>query len=145
MKKIIRLNESDLARIVRRVISEEQVTVPSTDNWPIIFSGLKTFADVTGNAPKIIPFTYEGQKITSLNWGNHSEAGRKKPWGISISSEDPDLKFGTQDENVANIYKKLTNKSPRFDGKYFTDDLTLDYSNPQSTISTVKKIIKGLN
>jgi len=145
MKRIVRLTESDLARIVKRVIKEEQLNNSSDDNWPIIYSGLKSFTDVSGNNPKIIPYMYAGKKITSLNWGNHSEAGKKKPWGISVSSDDQRLKFGTQDEDTADVYESLTGKSPSFDGKYYTDDLTLDYSNPQNVISKVKKIIKGLN
>ena len=145
MKRIIRLTENDLARIVKRVIKEEQLNNTSDDNWPIIYSGLKSFTDVSGNSPKIIPFIYDGKKITSLNWGNHSDAGKKKPWGISVSSDDQRLKFGTQDENTADLYKTLTGKSPNFDGKYYTNELTLDYSNPQNVILKVKKIIKGLN
>jgi len=142
MKKIVRLTESDLARIVRRVINEEMES--ANDNWSIIYSGLKSFTDVSGNRPKIIPFMYEGKKITSLNWGNHSDAGRKKPWGISVSSDDQRLNFGTEYKDTAELYKKLTGKSTYFDGKYYSDDLTLDYSNPQNVISTVKKIITGL-
>lgn len=62
MKRIIRLTESDLTRIVKRIIKEEQLNNSSDDNWPIIYSGLKSFTDVSGNNPKIIPYMYAGKK-----------------------------------------------------------------------------------
>ena len=139
-KKLLETKLGDVKPLVMEELNDK-----SGDNWPIIYSSLKSVTDVSGNSPKIIPFTYDGKKITSLNWGNHSDTGKKKPWGISVSSDDQRLKFGTQDKNSADVYKTLTTKTPYFDGKYYTNDLTLDYSNPQNVIATVKKIIKGLN
>lgn len=147
MKRIVRLTESDLARIVRRVISEkeeESQNMLIDKNWLTIFSGLKSVTDSSGNMPKIIKFTSDGEKITSLNWGTHSEAGKKKKWGLSMSSDDQELKFSTEDETTSEIYENLMGRTCSKSGPYYTDFLPLNYSNPQIVISTVKKIVKGL-
>ena len=147
MKRIIRLTESDLARIVRRVISEteeESQNMLLDKNWLTISSGLKSVTDSSGNMPKIINFTSDGEKITSLNWGRHSEAGKKKKWGLSISSDDQELKFTTEDETTSEIYEDLTDRTCSLSGRYYSDFQPLNYSKPNTVISTVKNIIKGL-
>lgn len=147
MKRIIRLTESDLARIVKRVISEteeESQNMLPDKNWLTIYNGLKTVSDSSGNMPKIINFTYEGKKITSLNWGNHSDAGKKKKWGLSMDSNDQELFFATEDEMTSKIYEKLSGGKSYYDGKHYGVDLPLNYSNPQTVISTVKKLVKGI-
>lgn len=147
MKRIVRLTESDLARIVRRVISEteeESQNMLPDKNWLTIYSGLKTVSDSSGNMPKIINSTYEGKKRTSLNWGSHSEAGKKKKWGLNVSSDDQELGFSTEDEMTSKRYENLSGGKSYYDGKYYSDFLPLNYSNPQTVISTVKKLVKGM-
>ena len=147
MKRIVRLTERDLTRIVKQVISEteeESQNMLTDKNWLTIYNGLKTVSDSSGNMPKIINFTYEGKKITSLNWGNHSEAGKKKKWGLSMGSDDQELGFSTKDEMTSKRYENLSGGKSYYDGKYYSDDLPLNYSNPQTVISTVKKLVKGM-
>lgn len=112
----------------------------STDeNWSKIKKGLISF-----NNPKVINFSSDGKPITSLNWGNHSEAGRKKKWGISISSENPEIKFGTKDEETARMYKMETGRQPETSGEYYTDFYKIDYNDPSNVISTLKTLITTL-
>ena len=64
MKRIVRLTERDLTRIVKQVISEteeESQNMLTDKNWLTIYNGLKTVSDSSGNMPKIINFTYEGK------------------------------------------------------------------------------------
>jgi hypothetical protein len=147
MKKIIKLTESDLTRIVRRVISEqkkESEDMTFDKNWVTIYNGLKTVTDSSGNMPKIINFTYEGKKMQSLNWGTFSEAGKKKKWGLGIDSHDPELVFATKDEMTSKKYESLTGKKCIKTPSYYSYELPLNYSKPDQVISTVKKIIKGM-
>jgi hypothetical protein len=164
MKKVIKLTESDLMRIVKRVISEQnsagakQVqpykgSIPTKNkthtglgdnsfdkNWLTILSGLKNF-----NSPKVINVNYDGKPITSLNWGIHSDSGRNKNWGLSISS-DNNFVFQTKDEIQSKVFKNVMGLKPNFnnsDKSYvYTDDI--DLSNPSELISKVKKTILSL-
>ena len=72
MKRIVRLTERDLTRIVKQVISEteeESQNMLTDKNWLTIYNGLKTVSDSSGNMPKIINFTYEGKKNYILELG----------------------------------------------------------------------------
>ena len=147
MRRIIKITQSDLARIVKRVISEkeeESQNMLLDKNWLTIYNGLKSVTDSSGNMPKVINFTYEGKKITSLNWGNHSDAGKKKKWGLSMSSDDQELGFSTEDETTSKTYEKLTSRKCYKSPKCYTDELPLNYSKPDTVISTVKKLVKGM-
>jgi len=147
MKRIVRLTESDLARIVRRVISEteeESQNMLLDKNWLTISSGLKSVTDSSGNMPKIINWTDEEGNQQSLNWGNKSEAGKKKKWGLSLSTYNHNLEFATEDEATSEIYENLTDRTCSKSGPYYTDELPLNYSIPNTVISTVKKIVKGM-
>ena len=113
----------------------------STDeNWMKIKKGLISF-----NNPKVINFSSDGKPITSLNWGNHSESGRKKKWGISISSDEPEIKFGTKDEETARMYEMETGRQPETSGEYYTDFYKIDYNDPSNVISTLKTLITTLD
>jgi hypothetical protein len=153
MKKIIRLTESDLVRIVKRVINEkeeESQNMLPDKNWLTIYNGLKTVTDSSGNMPKIITFIDDdginptNKKITSLNWGNHSDAGKKKNWGLSMSSDDQELGFSTKDETTSKKYENLTGQKCYKSPSYYSHELPLNYSNPETVISTVKKLVKGM-
>jgi len=141
MKKIVRLTESDLVRIVKRVISEQENNKPSFDkNWLTILSGLKNF-----NSPKVINFNDDGKPITSLNWGTHSESGRNKNWGLSISS-DNSLAFQTKDEIQSKVFNTVMRLKPNFNSlsKNYSYSGDINFSNPNEVISKIKNIILSL-
>ena len=144
MKKVIRLTESDLMRIVKRVISEQEGRPdPSThfdNNWLKTLSGLKNF-----NNPKVINFKYEGEPVTSLNWGIHSDQGRNKNWGLSLSS-DNDLSFQTKDEIQSKVFQTVMGLKPDFNNlsKSYSYNGDIDFSNSSELISKIKKIILSL-
>jgi hypothetical protein len=71
MKRIVRLTESDLARIVRRVISEEMEQESGLDGWSKIVTSLQN------TNPKLIKMKDGDQ---SLNWYGH-----RPKWNIAIS------------------------------------------------------------
>ena len=142
MKKVIRLTESDLMRIVKRVISEQSLgDKPSFDkNWLKTLSGLKNF-----NNPKVINFKYEGEPVTSLNWGIHSDQGRKKNWGLSLSS-DNSLSFQTKDEIQSKVFQTVMGLKPEFNSlsKSYSYNGDVGFSNSSELISKIKKIILSL-
>jgi len=141
MRKVVRLTESDLVRIVKRVISEQSNNKPSFDkNWLTILSGLKNF-----NNPKVINFNDDGKTITSLNWGTHSQSGRNKNWGLSISS-DNSLAFQTKDEIQSKVFNTVMRLKSNFNSlsKNYSYSGDINFSNPNEVISKIKNIILSL-
>jgi len=150
MKRIIRLTESDLTRIVKRVIKEsEELTAPNLNptydgDWKKIYNVLKNVTDTSGNKPKIINFKHDGKPVTTLNWGSHSDVGKKKNWGLSIGSDDRTISFQTKDENLAKIFNKVTGKTLE------KNDLSGTYSTfnvkwiPSTAVTVITTLIKQL-
>ena len=58
MKKIIRLSESDLTRIVNRIVSEETMATPPTTGIPT--TGKSTGIPTTGQSKPVQQFMYKG-------------------------------------------------------------------------------------
>jgi hypothetical protein len=90
MKKIIRLTESDLTRIVKRVIKEQNKVEEGRNNpnWVNLVSKLKTLS----YSPKILTFnSYDTPPIPSqsLNWGTTKSPNGK--YGLAIGSTDSKL------------------------------------------------------
>lgn len=125
-----------------RVVSEQLLgDKPSFDkNWLKTLSGLKNF-----NNPKVINFKYEGEPVTSLNWGIHSDQGRKKNWGLSLSS-DNSLSFQTKDEIQSKVFQTVMGLKPEFNSlsKSYSYNGDIDFSNSSELISKIKKIILSL-
>jgi len=85
MKKIVRLTESDLMRIVRRVINEQTPVKEGRNNplWINLVSKLKTLSF----QPKILTFNdIDGIPSQSLNWGT-AKSSRGK-YALAIGSTD---------------------------------------------------------
>jgi hypothetical protein len=137
MKKVIRLSESDLARIVKRVISEQEAVDSEEQNWLKTLSGLKTF-----NNPKVINFKYGGKPITSLNWGKHSDAGKNKNWGLSVSS-DGSITFQTSDQIQSKLFENKMGVKNNYNNlsKNYSYKGDVDFSSPQNIISKIKSVI----
>ena len=87
MKKIIRLTESDLMRIVKKVISEQTSVKEGRNNpsWINLVSKLKTLT----YSPKVLTFnSYDTPPIPSqsLNWG--TAKGPNGKYALAIASTD---------------------------------------------------------
>jgi hypothetical protein len=144
MKKIIRLTESDLARIVKRIIIEEE-EMTTNDNWVTIKNRLKLVTDSDGNNPKTIDFKYKNKPMTTLNWGNKSDQGKRKNWGLGIGS-DGNLVFITSDEIQSKIFENQWGVKTDFNSlsKNYSSKSKIDFSNPSNVISKIKKTILSL-
>jgi len=141
MKKIIRLTESDLARLVKRVIIEQE-----RDNeigWNVILKGLANY----GNPKKIIT-----PEVQSLNWGMLKGSGYN--WGLGIA-DNGSLPFQTTDEIQSKLFLNVIKEFGYNVGSYFKhtyqgktrwgDSIKLDYSNPEKIIKMVKKLVDVLS
>ena len=87
MKKIIRLTESDLARIVKKVINEQTSVKQGRSNpqWIMLVDKLKNLS----YSPKVLTFnSYDTPPVPSqsLNWGT-AKSSRGK-YGFAIASTD---------------------------------------------------------
>lgn len=87
MKRIIRLTESDLTRIVKRVIKEQSSTEEGRNNpqWVNLVSKLKTLS----YPPKVLTFnSYDTPSVPSqsLNWG--TAKGSNGKYALTIGSTD---------------------------------------------------------
>ena len=113
MKKVIRLTESDLARIVKRVISEQKE----------VQTLMKNCLDKKYYPDYILKSSSTGQKF--VTWGeNEKSVFQKKDWNLTIYFNEgtPEIKspkttppsilmvFNTDDSMISDIVKK------KFDG-----------------------------
>jgi len=156
MKRIIRLTESDLTRIVRRVIQEQETGFPSSliggggsksiggggsksigggKDFSSVISSLKTF-----NIPKVINFQDNGELMTTLNWGKMSDRGKTKSWGYTIGSDGYQV-FLSTNPREAKLFEMIMGKK--------TEKVTENYSydgfmDPTTAVSKVKELINGL-
>jgi hypothetical protein len=158
MKKIVRLTESDLVRLVKRVINEQDLySMPTSsiyepgsgvltsqalkekkqkDGWIKVRDGLKSYYN-----PNVI----SSRGVESLNWGTHKSGGYD--WGLSIDNHNT-LPFQTKSKNKSQHFEKVVRSfgldpKIRVSDNWFSD-IELDYSNPQKIIDMVKKILDGL-
>jgi hypothetical protein len=164
MKRIIRLTESDLTRIVRRVIQEQETGFPSS----LIGGGgskstggggskstggggskstggnaINTFINTlkTFNTPKVINYQDNGEPMTTLNWGKMSDRGKNKSWGYAIGTDGYQV-FLSTNPREAKLFEMIMGKK--------TEKVTENYSydgfmDSTTTISKVKELINGLN
>ena len=82
MKKVVRLTEADLVRIVKRVIKEQGITGRNNPRWVKLFNVLRNIG-----SPKVLTFKdFDGNPSQSLNWG--TAKGPNGKYGLSIPSTD---------------------------------------------------------
>jgi hypothetical protein len=94
MKKVIRLTESDLIRLVKRVISEQNKTDRNNPRWIKLFSVLKGIGD-----PKILTFKdFDGNPSQSLNWGTAKQRGAN--YALSIDDSKEELYLFSDNKNL---------------------------------------------
>jgi len=122
MKKVIRLTESDLMRIVKRVISEQTSVKEGRNNplWINLVSKLKTLPF----QPKVLTFnSYDTPPIPSqsLNWGRAKGPNGKYAFGIAstdskMPKERMDL-FNSEDrKNQMEMHKWWKKRGYETDG-----------------------------
>jgi hypothetical protein len=88
MKKVIRLTESDLTRIVRRVVEEVESSAKEGRNNPLWINLVSKLRGLS-YSPKVLTFnTYDTPPISSqsLNWG--TAKGPNGKYALAIASTD---------------------------------------------------------
>ena len=156
----INLTESDLKRIVKKVLKEQTDIEGSLSgalsagavgaskeigNWSDVYDGLKNF-----ESPKIINFKdQEGNEITSLNWGSH-KSKTNDGWGVSIGSDRlTNITFTTEKKNLSDVFHTVTGIEPDYNdlsGTYSTlFNTLLEGKNSDEIVKLVKKLINDLN
>ena len=147
MSKIIKLTESDLIRIVKKVL-QEQLTVDSRQNF-------KTFEkNMMGVNPQPRKFNYkiEDTVVTSLNWGSADKRNKTASYSVSTDSRDPELKiiptnptselsrYNTQ--LLANFNKFFKDKGYSIKPSSFLTTVTIDYSKGEKVKNDLNELFK---
>jgi len=147
MSKIIKLTESDLIRIVKKVL-QEQLTVDSGQNF-------KTFEkNMMGVNPQPRKFNYkiEDTVVTSLNWGSADKRNKTASYSVSTDSRDPELKivptnpaselsrYNTQ--LLANINKFFKDKGYSIKPSSKLTTVTIDYSKGEKVKNDLNELFK---
>jgi hypothetical protein len=147
MPKIIKLTESDLIRIVKKVL-QEQLTVDSGQNF-------KTFEkNMMGVNPQPRKFNYkiEDTVVTSLNWGSADKRNKTASYSVSIDSRDPSLKiiptnptselsrYNTQ--LLANFNKFFKDKGYSIKKSSKGTTVTIDYSKGEKLKNDLNELFK---
>jgi hypothetical protein len=105
MKKIVRLTESDLVRLVNKVIKEESKTDRNNPRWIKLFNVLKGI----GN-PKVLTFKdFDGKLSQSLNWGTTKQRNANYALAIDDASEEFKL-FSDNNQLEKALYQWWANK-----------------------------------
>lgn len=147
MSKIIKLTESDLIRIVKKVL-QEQLTVDGGQNF-------KTFEkSMMGVNPQPRKFNYkiEDTVVTSLNWGSADKRNKTASYSVSTTSRDPLLKivptnpaselsrYNTQ--LLANFNKFFKDKGYSIKPSSFLTEVTIDYSKGEKVKNDLNELFK---
>lgn len=147
MSKIIKLTESDLIRIVKKVL-QEQLTVDSGQNF-------KTFEkNMMGVNPQPRKFNYkiEDTVVTSLNWGSADKRNKTASYSVSTDSRDPELKivptnpaselsrYNTQ--LLANFNKFFKDKGYSIKPSRLETEVTIDFSKGEKIKNDLNELFK---
>ena len=120
MKRIVRLTESDLARIVRRVIAEDAATTTSTNPWtllktPTIANIAKTIYDAKGyfnDDEKIVIAAVSKIKDKNMWWQVTKElqkltGGKGIPEYISTFMQGPDFNIEWNSKDLMDEFERI--------------------------------------
>lgn len=144
MKKIVRLTENDLIRIVKRVINEQTSVEEGRNNplWVDLVSKLKTLSF----QPKILTFnSYDTPPIPSqsLNWGKAK--GPNGKYAFSIASTDSKMTkeimtlFNSKDkENQMEMHNWWKKRGYVTDG----NDLLISFKDADKLKSDIEEFFK---
>jgi len=77
-----------------------------------------------------------------LNWGKHSDSGRNKNWGLSVSS-DGSMTFQTSDQIQSKLFENKMGVKNNYNSlsKNYSYMSNMDFSSPQNIISKIKCVI----
>ena len=144
MKRVVRLTESDLARIVRRVIKEAEMDSDmsmTNTGWNKVYDALSVFKN-----PKIIKWKDSDGANASLNWGSHKTGGNS--WGLSVNS-DGNISFQSEDDEELGIFDDITEENGFMVDDDYTDTLRIikvDYTKDSyNTIQLIKSALNALS
>ena len=144
MKRVIRLSERDLTRIVKRIIKETEMDSEmnkGNSGWKKVFDSLSVYKN-----PKIIKWNdYEEGAMSSLNWGSHKTGGYS--WGLSIGN-DTGVSFQSKDTDELETFDAITSEN-----SFDVDDnyggtlrlIDVDYNDPNDVNNSIQLIKSALN
>ena len=147
MPKIIKLTESDLIRIVKKVL-QEQLTVDSGQNFKTFEKNMMS----VNPQPRKFNYKIEDTVVTSLNWGSADKRNKTASYSVSIDSRDPSLKilptnptselsrYNTQ--LLANFNKFFKDKGYSIKPSYRGTTVTIDYSKGEKLKNDLNELFK---
>ena len=105
MKKVVRLTEADLTRIIKRVIQEQGITGRNNPRWTKLFNVLRNIG-----SPKVLTFKdFDGNPSQSLNWGTTKTSNANSPQLYNIQPNPIRLKriAPTKAQRIDKIKSKI--------------------------------------
>ncbi len=136
MKKVIRLTEDDLTRLVSKVLIEQELQKGRKNpRWINFFNKLK----VVGN-PKVLTFTdFDKIENQSLNWGTAKNKNAR--YGLGIISTKENISFVGDDKNliqeILNWWSKMGYKTDRYNYVY------INFDNADKVASDLQRFFKS--
>jgi hypothetical protein len=144
MKRIVRLTERDLTRLVKKIIMETEMDSDmsmTNTGWNKVYDALSVFKN-----PKIIKWKDSDGANASLNWGSHKTGGNS--WGLSVNS-DGNISFHSEDDEELGIFDDITEENGFMVDDDYTDTLRMlkvDYTKDSyNTIQLIKSALNALS
>lgn len=151
MKKVIKLTESDLYRIVKKVL-QEQIVVDGRQNFQAFEKSMM------GVNPKPRKFDYKDNDtvVTSLNWGSSATKDTVASYSVAIDSREPKMviaptakdtatnskisRYNTQ--LLANINKFFKDKGYSIKPSRLSTEVTIDFSKGGEVKNDLNELFK---
>ena len=138
MKKVIRLTEADLARIVKRVIQEQVTKGRNNPRWIKLFNVLRNIG-----SPKVLTFKdFDGNPSQSLNWGTTKTSNAD--YGLAAS--DAHESFYLMSDNkqlLSSLFKWWSNKGYKTD--VIGGEVMINFDNVDKISSDLQNFFKSFS
>ena len=138
MKKVVRLTEADLVRIVKRVIKEQGITGRNNPRWIKLFNVLRNIG-----SPKVLTFKdFDGNPSQSLNWGTTKTSNAN--YGLAAS--DAHESFYLMSDNkqlLSTLFKWWSNKGYKTDVR--GGEVMINFDNVDKISSDLQNFFKSFS
>jgi hypothetical protein len=138
MKKVVRLTEADLVRIVKRVIKEQGITGRNNPRWVKLFNVLRNIG-----SPKVLTFKdFDGNPSQSLNWGTTKTSNAN--YGLAAS--DAHESFYLMSDNkqlLSTLFKWWSNKGYKTDVR--GGEVMINFDNVDKISSDLQNFFKSFS
>ena len=138
MKKVIRLTEADLARIVKRAIKEQVTKGRNNPRWIKLFNVLRNIG-----SPKVLTFKdFDGNPSQSLNWGTTKTSNAD--YGLAAS--DAHESFYLMSDNkqlLSSLFKWWSNKGYKTD--VIGGEVMINFDNVDKISSDLQNFFKSFS